>query len=152
MLSRSLILLVWLSGCAVTVPRHYQSAYSWTNANYESLLAVNGVPDAVYEDGHGGRALVFRSPLKPLDDQEVSISSNEVERFQKVVWDRNLRGLVPFREAQRSDIIYVDQEGVVYSVQSNLGAKVVRESQETNAIIGGMVGVVVLVLLLVPLF
>lgn len=143
-----IFVLVVCSGCAVTAPQSMQYAASWVNQPYEDVLFNVGRPTAIYDDGHGGRALVYDSISMSRSDG-VSAPSDSLETYEQVVWYSNQRSTVPNRMAQTHDLLFVDREGLIYSIQSNQGSRVVREQVELNVVYAGIISGLVLLLILV---
>lgn len=142
-------LIFALSACSTTNPTARHGALGqWVGHSYEKALTQLGTPVDVFSDGLSGRVLVYKTVAKVPSYQMPSDVDEMRELFHQIVWvDANDR-TVPTRTAQQNELLYVDRDGIIYSVQSNAGDRERRVQEEKVLIAVGAMSVIALIALL----
>ena len=121
--------------------------FEWAGRNYLDLLATNGIPNSIYEDGKGGRVLIYSNTVSPPPVATLEINKSRRLIDETYIWSQNKSGTPPPRSLYDTEVLYVDSQGIIYAAQNNRSQKAVREALENEAIGLGFIGVVVYLIL-----
>lgn len=143
------ILIVAISGCTTVKPTsRYKALSSWIDYHYYEALFELGRPLEVFSDNIG-RVLVYES-VNQVPPPRIIVPEDSLASFDYVVWDHALSRDVPTNYARTYDLLYIDKDGRIYSIQSNESSREMRVNYENGLIVGGIVtGIALLVLLVV---
>jgi hypothetical protein len=142
-------ILFSLAGCATLEPttRHI-ALNSWSGRNYQDVIYQLGRPAGIYIDGLGGRVLVY--PLVETSSTAgIHVPQDSLRAYEAIVWDYHFNQLVPSHVERTHDLLFLNRYGVIYSFQSNESDYISRVSYENAALVGGIVGGIILFGLLV---
>lgn len=146
-----LLSITIFSSCASVKPtENHKALVGWVDIFYVDAVNQLGMPEMVYEDGLNGRVLVYGEVVEIVNYNSLG---NYDELFKdevyKKVWVENLNRHTPTRIATSFDMLYVNNDGIIYSYQSNKSDREVRINHENGVIIGGVIIGVLTILLLV---
>lgn len=80
----AMLLVAAVSGCAGRVNKVMQS---WQGANYADLIMSWGPPQRIYDDGNGGRILVYTSSRSwTTPGQSVTSTSVQAQAYGNTIW------------------------------------------------------------------
>lgn len=136
--------------CATVKPTENQHALaSWIDFYYVDVIYQLGEPHYIYSDGLTGKVLAYENVLQRSNINMIGYydESYHLEIYD-VVWNQSTNRTTPSRVAQTYDILYVDKDGFVYSIQSNKSSREIRKTSENNAVIVGVISFGLLLILL----
>lgn len=148
----ALFALAFLTGCTVFKPQgptQAEALDSWMGHHYSGLIQSWGPPSGVYEDGQGGRVLVYSTEVSRVLPGYAVASAQAGDGPSGDVWARGESVYLPAR-VQRWDsynMMYVRPDGTLYYWRTNRESEaeaVARRANDNLALLG--VGVVLVVL------
>lgn len=142
-------LIVALSACSTTSPTARHGALGqWVGHSYEKAVTQLGAPTDVFSDGMSGRVMVYRKVAESPAHRLASEVQQMGEQAHRIVWIDAHDRTVPTRIAQHHELLYVDRDGLIYSVQSNAGDRERRVQGERALIAVGAISAIALIALL----
>jgi len=153
LLNRFSLIIVSLfvfNACATVNPTqsHYAMS-SWVDLYYVDVIYQLGYPEFVFEDQVNGRVLVYNNIENEVNTSQLNNYDSEFEdQTRYIVWENQIERAVPTRIERETDLLFVNQDGIIYSYQSNKNDKIVREEYESEVVIVGVVSTIALIGLL----
>lgn len=146
-----LFLCLTVVSCATVKPTENQIALaSWIDFYYVDIFNQLGDPAFIYNDGLTGRVLAYENVLQRSNYNLIDNYNDDYHKtVYEIVWNQSTSRTTPSTIAQSYDILYIDKDGYVYSIQSNKSSREVRRSSENNAVVIGVVGAIIYLMLLI---
>lgn len=135
------------TSCATSLNESSKSSLSsWIDVYYADVLYQLGQPSYIFSDGLSGRVLVYHNVSQsPILDGLNQYSDSDYSLYYSLVWDSSIQRTVSSRIASYNELLYVDNDGYVYSIQSNKTDREQRIKAENDLITFGLLGTVLLV-------